>query len=282
VVGWIGLLGKAISFMVGKITSKKIDLSFDQRRKAARQFLGLYQALGDLEVLTRELIVELRYMCESDDPSVSAEWLREASLTVDETSQRFLEATLGLCDVLDIFDPLLSHTVCALEAHKFSFLLIAAQGFEPAVQNGQITEVRYTEPGARASELDLERTYRWYADRYPLDTSRPLEWPEDVLLGFVNEDDYNHDRLTMREPESIVRFANLLENHLHALTLARTELASLLRAKFSIEDLLAVQAPVDRFDRMHVNHRMSDSSRVPYVRMFAGRPARRIPPPEKE
>src|SRR6266481_1741235 len=116
-IGWINLLGRMVVFVVEKLATKKIDLLLDERRKAARQFLRLYHALADLEILTAELIVELRAMVDENDSGVSKEWLTNVATAVDETSQRFLEATLGLHDVLEIFDPALAATVSGLEAH---------------------------------------------------------------------------------------------------------------------------------------------------------------------
>lgn len=270
------MIAKVCSFTFERLAGKKIDLTLDQRRRAARQLLSLYHALGDLELLTKELIVELQDIAEARDPTVSGEWLRDVSIAVDETSQRFLEATLGLSNTIEIFDPVLALAVGALEAHKFSFLLIAAQGFERVVENGEITGINYTWPGGRANELDLDKTYQWYADRYPIDYSRPVEWPEDVLLSFVNEDDYEQERLNLKNPESVDRLAALLRGHLGALSNARERMAAFLRDRFSFEDVLAVQQPVKESDRIHVMHRMSNASRVPYTRLFAGKPPRRI------
>jgi hypothetical protein len=277
-VGWTGIIGKAIKFILEKIAGKKLDLALDDRRKAARQFYRLYLAVSDLEVLCKELIVELREMTEVGDPSVSAEWLRDISIAIDETSERFLEATLGLTEVLRIFDPLLAQAVSGLEAHKFSFLLIAANGFEPQLENSQIRTIKYTSPGPRESELDFAGTYQWYADHEPLDYSRPIEWPNDVLMNFANENDLAEDRLALAEPESMNRLADLLEKHIESLSAAREGLAGFLRQNFKMEDLLAVQEPIIGFDRIHSNRRMSDAVRVSYLRYFAGRPIRKIRP----
>jgi hypothetical protein len=280
-VGWTGLIGKIISFFLEKISGKKLDMLLDDRRKAARLFLRLYVAVSDLEVLCKELIAELRDMIEVGDASVSTEWLQNVSIAIDETSERFLEATQGLIEVLTIFDPILAQTVSSLEANKFSFLLIAANGFEPQEQNGQIRAVKYTTPGPREDQLDLAGTYSWYAAHNPIDYSRPIEWPSDVLMNFIDESDLVQDFVTLAEPESMKRLADLLEKHVQSLSSAREGLAALLRQNFKMEDLLAVQAPVTRFDRMHASRRMSDSVHVSYIRFFAGKPVRRIRTPRR-
>ena len=280
-VGWTGIIGRTISFVLRKIVDKKLDLSLDDRRKAARQFYQLYLAVSDLEVLCKELMVELRDMTEVDDPSVSAEWLNNISIAVDETSERFLESTQGLYEVLSIFDPVLAQAVAGLEANKFSFLLIAANGFEPQVENGQLRAVKYTSPGSREGELDLESTYQWYADHRALEYSGLVEWPNDVLMNFVDESDLEEGRLTLNEPESLKRLAELIENHIESLSTAREGLASFVRQNFKIEDLLAIQKPFTRFDRVHTNLRMSNAIRVSYLRYFAGKPIRKIRTPRQ-
>ena len=252
----------------------------DDRRKVARQFYRLYLAVSDLEVLCKELIVELREMTAVADPSVSAEWLSYISIAVDETSERFLEATQGLIEAIRIFDPLLAQAVSGLEAHKFSFLLIAANGFEPQWENGQIQAVKYTSPGPREDELDLASTYQWHADHSPLDYSTPIEWPNDVLMSFVDETDLEEGRLTLAEPESMSRLADLVEKHIESLTAAREALARFLRQNFKMEDLLAVQEPITAFDRIHASLRMSDAIRVSRLRWFAGKPIRKIRAPQ--
>lgn len=278
-VGWTGFIGRTISFVLEKITEKKLDLLMDDRRRAARQFYQLYLAVSDLEVLCKELIVELREMTKVNDPTVSAEWLRDISFTVDETSERFLEATQGLTEVLGIFDPVLAKAVSGLEASKFSFLLIAANGFQPQPENGQIQAVKYTSPGPREDELDLSSAYQWHADHQSVDYSRPIEWPDDVLMNLADESDLEEGRLTLAEPESMNRLADLLEKHNESLSSAREGLARFLRQNFKMEDLLAVQEPIARLDRIHVMNRMSDAARISYLRYFAGKPIRKIRAP---
>jgi len=265
-----------ISFVVEKLAGKKIELLLDERRKAARQFLRLYHALADLEVLTKELIVELHAMIKEDNPEVSREWLSNVTIAVDETSQRFLEASLGLRDVLEVFDPILAATVSELEAHKFSFLIIASHGFEPLHPENDNHGVKYTYGGARLQEIDLNEQYRWYEANYPMASTKSLEWPGWVIHGFVEEGDIKEDRLVLREPESMQRLAALLEQHVTVLSDARAGLANLLRDRFNLEDLLAICEPVTQFDRIHAMHRMSSAVAIPYTRFFAGKPTRRI------
>lgn len=280
-VGWTGVIGKTINFVLEKIAGKKLDLLLDDCRKAARQFCQLYLAVSDLEVLCKELIVELREMATANDPTVSAEWLRDVSMAIDETSERFLEATQGLTEVLEIFDPVLAQTVSGLEANKFSFPLIAANGFEPQIANDQIQAVKYPSPRTQLDELDFAGTYQWHADHRQLDYSRPIEWPNDVLINFLDESHLEEGRLTLAEPESMNRLADLVEKHNAFLSAAREGLALFLRQNFKMEDLLALQVPMTRFDRIHAMHRMSDAVRISYLRFFAGKPVRSIRAPRK-
>ena len=221
-------------------------------------------------------MAELRDMNQMSDRTSAREWLYEVSIAVDETTQRFLESTQGLRSVLEIFDPVLATTVAGLEANKFSFLLLAAQGFE-RLENHESPEIKYTYPGDRAERFDLAQTYQWYSDRYPLDPTQPTEWPDDVLLSFVAANpDIGSDRLVLSEPDSLLRLAGLVEEHLRSLSAARESLAAFLRERFNLEDLLALQTPVSRYDRIHAMRRMSNAVSTSYVRWFAGKPVRKF------
>ena len=277
-VGWIEYIGRILSFTIEKVAGKKIDLTLDDRRKAARKFLCLYYAVSDLEILSKEVAVELRAIIQEKDPTLSREWFRDISAAIDETSQRFLEATQGLLEILRIFDPVLADTVSSLEAHKFSFLLIAARGFETVGDKNESTEIEYTRPSDQLSSLDLMENYNWYAAQRPLDHSKTIEWPSGVMLSFVaDETDIRNERLNLRDAESMNRLADLLEHHLKSLSEARESLTKFLRENFTIDDLLAFQRPASQLDRIHAMYRMSDAVAIPYVRWFAGKPPRKFP-----
>lgn len=274
-IGWLGLIGRMLGFALEKLTGKVIDLGFDDRRRAARKLTSLHQAVSDLEVLTKEIIVELESISLQEDKSVEIEWLRNVATAVDETSQRFLETTVGLRDVLKIFDPILASTISDLEAHKFSFLILASDGFKLVDQNESCDEIVYTFPSERLDTLDLEEPYRWYKENYPLDSTKSLEWPPCVIHGFVEDEDVVQGRICIRDPHSMSRLAVLLKKHVDALSAARRGLGDFLRQNFKIEDLLAVQSPRKQFDRIHALNRMSDSVAIAYTRWFAGKPTRR-------
>ncbi len=275
-IGWLGFLAKMLTFTLEKITGKVIDLQMDDRRRAARRFMAVYHVLSDLEVLAKEVIVELKYIVATNDPSIQRDWLREISVAVDETSQRFLEATLGLGEVLRIFDSVLASTVSALEAGKFSFLILAAHGFELEGKDANSEGIKYTYPKPDLESLDLQQYYRWYEEHYPLDATDSLEWPEWVICGYVQEDDVCEDRVVLREPKSADRLLSLLTEHLAKIGVAREQLGEFLRKHFTSQDLLAMRSPVQQFDRLHVMYRMSDAVGTTYTRFFASRPARRI------
>lgn len=279
-IGWTELIGRFISFMVEKLAGKQIDLTMDDRRKAARQFFSLYHSVTDLETLTRELVIELREVSQLSDPAVTKQWLRDVAFTVDETSQRFLESTQGLRRVLEIFDPVLAITLSGLEASKFSFLLEAAVGFSAAGDN-ESQEIEYTYPGEKVGQRSLAQSYQWHFF-HPFDPTKQVEWPEGALLDFIEPTAIESDQIRLKDPDSLLRLAALLEKHLQSLSDARTALGDFLRQRFSLEDLLARQMPVAKFDGLHAMHRMSDAACTAHIRWFAGQPVRRFQRPERD
>ena len=240
-IGWLGFLGKMLTFTIEKIAGEKIVLHMDDRRRSARKFMNLYHALNDLEVLTKKIINELKNIVDTNDPVVQRDWLDSISMAVDETSKRFIETTLGLKEILNIFDPVLASTVSCLEVHKFSFLILASQGFELELKDSNCENIRYSYPKRDLESLDLEQYYRWYEEHYPLDATNSIEWPEWVVFGYVTEDDVREDRVVLRNSDSADRLVFLLTDHLDKIVIAREQLGEFLRKNFTIHDLLAVE-----------------------------------------
>lgn len=110
-----------------------------------------------------------------------------------------------------------------------------------------------------------------------------MDWPDDVLWSFVNASyDLDSDKLVLNEPESMLRFADMLDRHVRVFSEARKGLAVFLRERFTVDDLLAVRKPSLRDDRIHSMFRTSDSVRVSYLRWFGEKPVRRFPPDVNE
>ena len=239
-LGWLGFLAKMLTFTVEKITGKAIELKMDDRRRAARRLMGLYHALLDLEVLTQEISLELKQVVGVEDPAIQAKWVHDVSIAVGETSQRFLEATLGLKEILQIFDPVLASTVSDLEASKFSSLMLAAQGFEPEGKSPNYDGIKYSFPKIELETLDLDQYYLWYKEHYPLDSRTSGSWPNWVIFGYVEESDVREDRVLLTDGHSAGRLISMLTRHLVRIAAARKQLAEFLSKHFTFQDLLAV------------------------------------------
>lgn len=277
-IGWAEIIGRLASFAAEKLLGRKIDLLLDDRLRAARGFMRFYQALGDLEVLVKEIIVESRAVLDDgEDSTVSKEWFNDVSIAVDETSERFLEASDQIVESIEIFDPPLALTVSDLSAHKFSFLVVAATGFKAFDDNGYALETaEYSKPTDQAVEkLDLAGRYEWYKANYPLDATKSLEWPRWAHQSMLDVEDVDNDFIRIKDPESLRRLIETLDIHVKTLSDAREKFAAFFRSNFSVEDLLAIREPIRQYDRLHASKRMSDALHLPYSRYFAGKPTRR-------
>ncbi|HMJ54624.1 MAG TPA: hypothetical protein VK540_21230 [Polyangiaceae bacterium] len=261
-VGWFGLVSKLLDFTLDKLVGKKLELAMDDKRKAARVFLGMYHALRDLEVLSMEILSEIEVMIREDDPSVSAEWLRNVSLALEGRSELFLDSSYGIRDVLSVIDPALANAVAELEAGKSSFLIMASHGIEPEFEENMVTAVKYTYPKAGVDDFDLEAHYKWYAEHYPLSNSSPVNWPSWALHGFIQRDEVCEDRLVLRDPHSMQRFAALVQHQLRSLSATRDALGAFISERFTLEDLLAVGKVVSAYDPVHSTVRMSEATSI--------------------
>ena len=275
---WLGLVAKFLNFVAEKTAGRVIDAAADPKRKAVRTLLGFYHCLDDLEALSREILVELRYLRDQVNAELRAEWIAQTALAVDQTSQRFVESTLGLGDALEIFDPVLAATVGDLEAHKFSFLLTASAGFTAEPKKGTPEGIRYTRPAQSLLDVPLDQRYDWYKSNWPLDARGSLDWPDWTTFGLIRgAEDVVKERLRLEDPQSVNALLEVLESHANHLQEARRRLGDLLRSNFTLEDLLAARTPRQQFDRNHVMQRQGDALGVPYTRFFMGKPASRMP-----
>lgn len=275
-IGWSGLIGQLVQYILSKISGKEVDMTAENRRRASRTFLGFYQTLSDLESVVQDTLFVLEKWGEIGEPRARKEWLADLGFAIDETSQRFLESTLGIQEVLEIFDPVLAHTVSDIEAHKGSFLLLASDGFK-IPPNSPGDEAIYTVPNVGGQSPDLEERYTWYQEHYPLDFAKSVEWPAWVTFGYIQdiESEVSKETLFINDQTSREHLVQLLKSHQVTLAKARTGLGYFIRRHFTVDDLLAVREPVKTLDPLRRMHRTSEIAAAPYTRFFSGRPIRR-------
>jgi DNA-binding Xre family transcriptional regulator len=93
---WQGLIGKMVGFLATKLLGKKIVLLLDDRKKAARAFVKLYNAITELEQVTSLLINELNDIKKGKSKFITGRSLSFISKAIDVQSLHLVivESTL--------------------------------------------------------------------------------------------------------------------------------------------------------------------------------------------
>jgi hypothetical protein len=236
-----------IDFMVSKLAGKQLDLFLDEKKKACKVFVKLYFSMEQLEEITSEFLADLEPITRGEQTHLSPSFsLAEMSVRIDNNSQNFLEAVDHLSSVLEVYDPILRSALSQLSYYKFSFLMTASRSFMLEKKEGYYIEaIKYDKPVDKVMGIDLEEHYQWLekvGDVYSLDYD--LEWPQNILVYFFNDEDIEEGRINIRDKESLVEFYNLLKPHAEIMSTARERLRELIKSKFSIEDVLFVSSRI--------------------------------------
>ena len=160
---WQGLIGKMVGFLATKLLEQKIDLLLDDRRKAAKAFVRLYNAITELEQITSFLIKELNEIKKGNSKFISRRSLSFISKAIDVQSWAFLDSVRDLGSVVEMYDPVLAAELVQLSDYKASFLMRASRSFRHNDNLSDEDQEFFTsvEPAEKFLEIDFERTYKW-------------------------------------------------------------------------------------------------------------------------
>ena len=117
-ITWIGFIGKLVDFILEKIISKKIEMSMDTKRKAARTFVHLYDALELLEAAASRFIVVTQPLIDGKQQRIYTAWMKQVAPKVDQASALFLATVKDLQYVLRFYDPSLSEFLADVWRNK--------------------------------------------------------------------------------------------------------------------------------------------------------------------
>lgn len=241
-VTWSGFIAKMVELLISKVVGKKIDLAFDERKKAAKTFLRLHHLLNELEAITREICSNIDNP-NRDYPRMRGAWIREIDERVANLSNDFFRLSDDLDIVLSFFDPILRQALANLMYSKFSLLVYASHGWHSVAEDlPKSTEVTYTYPNERLMSIDFASHYQWLLENKEpkLDS---LDWPQSVLIGIAGDEMICEDSIPSDPGEGrVIRIAELrriLDIHLALLIEANAALRAFIGKTFRIEDVLA-------------------------------------------
>jgi len=128
----LGLIGKAIEFLVTNISKKKIYLVLDDKKRAAKAFIRLHEAILGLEVISANFMLYIEGLKGGRNSRMYMVHIRRISEPLKPASLEFVEALREVGPVLTFYDPALQQalgqvTVGKMGSMKNFFYLVLSQ-----------------------------------------------------------------------------------------------------------------------------------------------------------
>jgi hypothetical protein len=242
-------IGKLIEFLATKLLGKRLDLALDDKKRACRAFIDLYESISKLELITGTIVSKLELIVQNKKDRIYSRWLEELSPQVDATSVDVLRSIDSLGPVVSLFDPDLAALFSRLvEGKKGMFFYVPSVSvrsfrFEikwkestPPARSKSLEAIKYTKLSREVTLDDLEGAY---AGIKKLAGIPKVKWPRDVLSALI-QDNLTEDYINPTDKTKIKELYDALRTHREVLIQAREKLGEFVKNRFSIEDLLYV------------------------------------------
>src|SRR5262249_12169042 len=105
---WVGFIGKLVDLILTKVIGKQVDLKLDERKRAARAFVRLHEAIAQLENAAWEFLALAEPVVEGRRSYLWKSPLRKLAGEADDASRDFGDALAGLLRVIGIYDSALA------------------------------------------------------------------------------------------------------------------------------------------------------------------------------
>lgn len=140
----LGLVGKVIEFLVTTVSKKKLDLALDDRKRAAKAFIRLHEALLELETISVAFISYVEGLKNGKNSKLYKVHIdRRFLATLKPSAKEFFDSLRELTPTLSLYGPELSELLGAVRVGKMGVL----KNFYYIVHNAIAEEVgEYTRP----------------------------------------------------------------------------------------------------------------------------------------
>lgn len=227
------IIAKVVEFIVQKSATQLIKLSFDKRKKACRALTKLYYAMQALDDVTESIfrtVSDFR-STDSGEAFIVMNALNNHMYEISLASNAFIDIGLELHAGLEIIDPTLAVCCDALYISKFDFLSEMSNTVEwdRSIGSGCII---IKMPKRTTDFAALESSYMQVLDTYKQGNKH--YWPN----TWTSSNEPSQVILTWEDNDAAESFLKRLTAHRAILVDAKGKLRELLKANFTIEELL--------------------------------------------
>ena len=121
------LIEKVFQFALDKLAGKALELRLDEKKRAAKAFLRLYESILDLEHCGTLFLAAIQPVREGRKQRIYDHWVKDLSTAIDDASQEFLKSCSDVHRVMYIYDPPLATLLLTSQAGSRS-------GSRPAIR----------------------------------------------------------------------------------------------------------------------------------------------------
>jgi len=250
----LALIGKVIEFLLTRIAGKKVDLSLDEKKRAAKAFVRLHEAILSLELILDNFLIYIEGFRVGRNSKIYEVHIKQRVLrNLEPASREFVDSLKQLTPVLSIYDPVLHHLlgeIYVLKLHLLTnFYYIVRQSLEdPKNYESSLTKPIFF----NISESDK----RFCSLEFSMPTDELLEMDLAYLQQKLNEKLLVEDQylellqivrqnmetvqITYVQVDKLVALLPKLKEHRDNLDSARESLRKFIQDNFSLSDVLYV------------------------------------------
>lgn len=266
---WLGFFGKLIDFTVTKLLGKKIDLSLDEKKRAAKAFLRFHDSVLELEIILGKFIAFVESIIAGRNSRIYGSKLETAIEGLERASSEFIKNMESLGQVLYFYDDQLATLFAHVYIGKAGmvrnlYAYLSSSSYLEAVRKGIVSD---------SLDYESERS-RIFGDLPPAKFSvihqqglSAISYtiPDDDLIDFLSgkkvieneellrdfdcvqnwgmsliKDKISEDYIDPENKEKLIELHPILKSHMETLSDAREKLREFIKDHFSLEDLLYV------------------------------------------
>lgn len=228
-----GIVAKIVAFIVEKTIGKLGALAFDKRRKACRSLTKLYYCVQALDDATESFLQTLTDFGESGDAHAVVNALNNHRHNIELASNMFIELGHELGAGLEIIDPVLAKCCQTLYVSKGDFLTFISQSIHWE-QMGSSRKIVLRRPVGRLEAVDMGSLYNQTEAMYAAGALN--YWPRSAFDDFAG--DFQNIAIGFEDDEAAAELRQMIIQQNIRLRSAKERLRQLIRANFSIEEVL--------------------------------------------
>jgi hypothetical protein len=232
-----GLLSKFVGLVATKLIGKRLDLAFDEKRRACYSFVELYFILQGFASITKGFVAQLEEP--SLEPWMTINLMCKNGRTIQALTTRFFELHEDLLLTLDVLDPTLAAVFDRVHSFKGSIFYAIAESITIPEEEPRNQSILYRRPTERVLAIDMDAYYQTLESFRGDEGNAPWVWPGELTELPKYEAAFPSIQFKTDDKEKLVQFAQDLRRQAQLLDTAIDKLRALIKDNFTLDEVLS-------------------------------------------